>query len=252
MAKLPFKIQQILGNKKGIQDHIGESESSVVFYGDFVLKKSKKNRDAKRESRALALLEGSIPVPKVLAYIETKKYSYLLMTKSPGQPLFQWPLETAIKVACEGLKRLWGISIHDPILSSKSEALNTVSYNVQNHREILIENADPGTFTNEGFTSPEALLSYLETHYPNDEPLVLSHGDYYLPNVLYDGNQITAMIDFGYIGYFPKERDISALLKSLVYNYGENPNYLNWVEQALSCSIQKDIIEYFKLYDELI
>jgi aminoglycoside phosphotransferase len=82
--------------------------------------------------------------------------------------------------------------------------------------------------------------------------VVLSHGDYYLPNVLFDGTKITGMIDFGYVGYFPKERDISALIKSLVYNYGENPNYLLWVEQTLHETFNPNIIEYFMLYDELI
>jgi kanamycin kinase/aminoglycoside 3'-phosphotransferase-3 len=252
MAILPYQIKQIIGNKKGTKDHIGESDSTVILYDDLVLKISKKTIDAKRESRALVLLDGYIPVPKVLAYVETKKYSYLLMSKSLGKPLFEWPVETAIQVACDGLKRLWAVRIEDELLSSKAAALNTIRYNVANHKELLIENADTETFTKEGTESPEALLYYLETHYPDDEPLVLSHGDYYLPNVLYDGNQITSMIDFGYIGYFPKERDISALLKSLVYNYGEHPNCLPWVEKALGYSVKTDIIEYFKLYDELI
>lgn len=252
MARLPKQIKQWLKHEKGIRDHIGESDSQVILYDTLVLKQSTPSLDARREARALQFLEGYLPVPHVIETHETQRFYYLLMSKCAGKPLFQWPLSVAIEQACEGLKRLWTIHIVDAVLNTPKTALETIKHNVLNHRTTLIENADEGTFTSERYKDPETLLTYLVDHYPYDAPVVLSHGDYYLPNVLFDGTKITGMIDFGYVGYFPKERDISALIKSLVYNYGENPNYLLWIEQTLHETFNPNIIEYFMLYDELI
>lgn len=251
MFKLPDKIKHHIGNQHPIKDTIGESPSKVYLYGNRVLKISKRTLESEREHQALKLLKGFIPVPEVICYVETLKYSYLLMERILGKPLFQYPLEVAIKQSCIGLKALWDIKINDPILSDSQIALDVVRKNVMESGELLIQNADESTFKDE-FKTPEDLLDYLIEHYPKDEPTVLSHGDYYLPNILFDGKNITGMIDFGYIGLFPKERDISALIKSLGYNYGDNPTYVSMIEAELGFKINLDLVRYFKLYDELI
>lgn len=105
--------------------------------------------ESEREHQALRLLKGFIPVPEVICYIKTLKYSYLLMERIPGKPLFQYPLEVAIKQSCIGLKALWDIKIKDPILSDSQIALDMVRKNVMESGELLIQNADKSTFKDE-------------------------------------------------------------------------------------------------------
>lgn len=95
MSKLPNKIKQYIENQIPILDTIGESQSKVYFYENMVLKISKNQIESKREYQALKLLKGTLPVPKVIAYVDTKKYVYLLMEKVNGKPLFQYPLDIA-------------------------------------------------------------------------------------------------------------------------------------------------------------
>lgn len=249
MSKLPNKIKQYIENQIPILDSIGESQSKVYLFENMVLKISKNQIESKREYQALKILKRTLPVPKVIAYVETKKYVYLLMEKVNGKPLFQYPLDIAIREACLGLTMLWDSQLDDQCFSHKEEAMQVIMKHVSTHDSTDLD-LDEGV--KREFQTPKILLAYLIEHYPNDAEKVLSHGDYYLPNVLYDGQKITAMIDFGYLGLFPKERDVSALIKSLGYNYGDNPDYLKMIEKALGMQFDPKLIRYFSLYDELI
>lgn len=247
MRKLPFEILKYVEKKDYTIDRVGESPSKVYIYETMVLKVSTRNIDAEREHQALISLQGHIPVPRVIRYIETRKKSYLLMERISGKPLFQWPMEMAIEVACQGLKWLWRVEIAHPVFSHQAHALETIKNNIPFYQDHW----DNDTLK-QRFKTPKSLYDYLEANYPDQAPIVLSHGDYYLPNILFDGKKITGMIDFGYMGYFPKERDVSALIKSLVYNYGFQSDYLERIETTLGMHFKPEWLAYFTLYDELI
>ena len=59
---------------------------------------------------------------------------------------------------------------------------------------VNMELADPATFGEGGFSSPAALLAWLEANKPPFEP-VLTHGDFCLPNVFLQDWKLTGLLD---------------------------------------------------------
>ena len=81
---------------------------------------------------------------------------------------------------------------------------------------------------------------------------MFSHGDYFLPNILVKHQRIMGFIDFGLAGLYPKERDIAQLIKSLKINYQHEKRHQALISNMLEVDINWDLVDYFKLYDELI
>lgn len=81
-----------------------------------------------------------------------------------------------------------------------------------------MDNVEPDTFGENGFRSPAALLQWLHENQPQEE-LVLSHGDYCLPNVFGAGDALTGYIDLGRTGIADKWCDIALCCRSLSHNY---------------------------------
>ena len=128
------------------------------------------------------------------------------------------------------------------------------------HGKGLIAVADeckPDTFGEGGFKDPAELLSWLETHRPSCE-MVLSHGDYCLPNVFIEDGKFSGFIDLPEAGIGDKWRDIALCYRSLKHNaegsfggavYPDiDPNKL-FTELGIEPDWEK--INYYILLDEL-
>lgn len=69
--------------------------------------------------------------------------------------------------------------------------------------------------------SPASLLDELHATRPADEDLVLIHGDYCLPNVVFDGWALSGFIDLGRCGVADRYHDLAQAARSVVRNLGE-------------------------------
>ena len=253
MRKLPKAIKTLVEGKNWQKDEVGESHSSVYLYDDYVLKIGEINQENNREYEILSWLSDKLDVPRVILFEKTRKKTYLLMSKIEGKPAFKLPYEEAIQLACEGLRRLWMIDTSTfPYLNSKKDALDFVKNNVELHEKELMEYADKKTYQNSPFKNPKELYSWIEENYPDKEKTVFSHGDYFLPNIIIKDHHIAGFIDFGLAGLYPKERDIAQLIKSLQYNYKNETRHHELISRHLDPGIDWDLVEYFKLYDELV
>lgn len=253
MRKLPKNIQRFVEGKKYHIDDVGSSKTLVYLYDDCVLKIGEINQENIREYEMLVWLSHHLEVPKVIHFEKTRKKTYLLMSRIDGQPLFSLPYEEAVMLACKGLKQLWMIDTSSfPYANSKKDALDYVKYNVDHYENELMNYADPDTFQNSPYKNPKELYAWIEGHYPDHEKTVFSHGDYFLPNILVKNHHIMGFIDFGLAGLYPKERDIAQLIKSLSYNYKNEIRHHELVSKYLHVEINWNLVDYFKLYDELI
>jgi kanamycin kinase/aminoglycoside 3'-phosphotransferase-3 len=162
-----------------------------------------------------------------------------------------------VNALADGLKTLWKVDICDcPRVRDLDVVLAEARIQVENGL-VDMENAQEGTFGENGFQSPTALLKWMEENQPTWEP-VFSHGDYCLPNVFLKNGQINGFIDLDRSGICDKWNDIALCYRSLKYNfdgtYGGkiyedfDPDRLF---EKLGIKPDWDKINYYILLDEL-
>ena len=261
---LPEKIRELIADEKYEIDNIGMSESSVLKFKNKILKVQEYNEEARNEYRMLQYLSGKLPVPLVYAHEISSGKSYLLMSKCEGEMacFHEYMENPAIlcKLLAEGLKKLWSIDISDcPSDQRLSRKLVSAEYNIKNGL-VDLDNVEPDTFGENGFKDPAELLQWLYENKPEEE-LVLSHGDYCLPNIFGIHDEVTGYIDLGRAGIADKWCDIALCYRSLSHNYGgkykyhANNTYLDYDESCLFRELgikpNWEKIRYYLLLDEL-
>lgn len=259
---LPEKISSLVAGKKFETDHIGMSQASVLVYEDKIVKVQECNEEAENEYHMLQYLHNKLPVPLLYAYEISNDKSYLLMSKCNGQmlcaPEYMQNPDVLCKLLADGLKKLWSVDITDcPSDQSLSYKLAQAEHNIENGL-VDLDNVEPETFGENGFQNPAHLLHWLRENRP-DEELVLSHGDYCLPNIFGSHDELTGFIDLGKTGIADKWCDIAICYRSLSHNYSGRYHggtvYSGYDELSLfrELGIEPDWkkIRYYILLDEL-
>ncbi len=68
--------------------------------------------------------------------------------------------------------------------------------------------------------TPAAALAQLEATAPDDEDLVVCHGDFCPPNVLLEGGRVTGYVDLGELGVADRWWDVAVGAWSVGWNFG--------------------------------
>ena len=258
---LPEKIRELTDGKPYTVDELGKSGNQVLIFEDMVLKMEKRSDYVEKQVRIMQWLEGKLPAPKVLAFEIQEDRSYLLMSRVMGEvACAEYYLEhpnVLLKALAEALKMCWALDISDcPNIRDLDAELAEGRYRVENGL-VDMDNAEPTTFGEGGFESPEHLLEWLEENRPEPE-LVFSHGDFCLPNVLLVDGKVSGFIDLGDAGVGDKWRDIALCYRSLKHNFDGtfggkvyedfNPDLLF---EALGLEPDREKWNYYILLDEL-
>lgn len=222
MISLPSSIQALIGDRTGRSEDIGCSGSTVIVYSDMVLKIEPPTPIGDRTVTMMRWLEGKLPVPVVLADEISDGMRYLLMSRIGGEMACSasWmarPNDLLDRLA-EGLQQFWAVDTKDcPCFCGLDRELAYLRSRVE-RGEVNADECSPGTFGPGGFRDPADLLNWLEQNRP-EEDLVLSHGDYCLPNVMLTNSGVAGFIDLGDCGLADRWRDIAVCLKSLRRNF---------------------------------
>lgn len=262
MIIIPNNIQNLIKGKSYEVDDIGKSGSQIMIFDDMVLKIVKYRAENDSSVEMMRWLEGKIPAPKVICYESDGEYQYLLMSKVKGtmscdEYYMNHPKEL-FKLLAEALHMLWSVDISDcPGIRDLDADLKEAKYRVENNL-VDMSNSEPTTFGEGGmFKNPEELYQWLVDNRPDFEP-VLSHGDFCLPNILFENGKISGFIDVGDMGIGDKWKDIALCYRSLKHNsdgtfggvtYPDlNPDGLF---EILGIEPNWEKINYFILLDEL-
>lgn len=260
---LPEAIQKAIGTEKYTVDKIGESGSEVRIYDNFVLKIQFQSPETDNEYQIIKWLNGRLPIPSIPVYEIHNGFAYTLMTKAEGKMLcdmdFLQTPELVIEIAAKGLKMLCETDVTDcPCSVSRlSNRLKAAEYNVA-HGLVDVENTEPETFGKGGFKNPAELLDWLKNNRP-PEDIVLTHGDYCLPNIFAKGDCISGFIDLGKAGPADRWQDIAIAIRSLAHNFDGryfsgkpifdfNPQMLL---DVLGIEMNEEKYRYYYLLDEL-
>lgn len=260
---LPEKIQAIVGTEKYLSDNVGMSDSEVRIYDEFVLKIQPQSIETNNAAAMTKWVGNQIPIPKILEYCVVNGISYTLMTKIDGEMLcsakyLEQP-KKLIKLAAQGLKQLWRIDVKQcPYRASRlNERLKIAEYNVL-HNLVDLSSAEPETFGANGFANPKELLNRLKNNRP-EEDIVLTHGDYCLPNIFVKENEISGFIDIGKMGPADRWQDIAIAIRSLKHNfdgkYTDGKKVFDFTPQMLldelNINFDEQKYNYYFLLDEL-
>ena len=261
MLNIPDRIKKELQNETYELDSVGQSGSSILLFSDKVLKIQDNSDEANHEIHAMQWLGGRILVPKIIVHECIGNKCYLLMTRAAGQmSCNEYYLNNPAKltsILAQALQELWRIDISGcPLDCSLDRKLELARYRVKDNL-VDMENVEPDTFGPNGFENPEALLQWLIKHKPLEE-LVLSHGDFCLPNIYIQDDKTISFIDLGRMGVADKWQDIALCYRSLKYNFdgkyggktypGYDPNMLF---EKLGLEPDWEKIRYYILLDEL-
>ena len=206
-------------------------------------------RDLLREMERIEWLRGRLPVPEVFAYETDCRVEYLLLSALPGLDAATLtgdrPDENLVRLLANGLRSIHAVSFHEcPFDMSLDRIIEEAGRNVARG---LVDEAD---FDHERLgRSAAEMFEELLSRRPAVEDLVFTHGDYCLPNVLIDGEEIAGFVDWGWAGIADRYKDIALAVRSLEYNTGQDLRTLFFDAYGLSSPVA-DKIEYYKLLDE--
>ncbi len=261
IMELPKQIERLIAGEPFHLDGIGMSGSSVLLFQDKVLKVQEYNRESENEWRMMGWLRDKVPVPLVLAHEVMDGRDFLLMGRCGGAMACEvaYMEDTGRQVSrlAKALTKLWEVDITDcPADQTLKNKLLMAKYNVE-HGLVDMDNVDPGTFGEGGFKGSEELLRWLYENQPEEE-LVLSHGDFCLPNLFFQEDEVSGYIDLGKTGIADKWCDIALCCRSLSDNYsgkyqgeacGDFDDRLLFRELGVEPNREK--IRYYLLLDEL-
>lgn len=261
---IPKSILQITGSQKFTRDEVGKSESTVLMFPDYVLKIQKHTAETDNEVKIISWLKDSIPCPQILKHEIENDTSYTLESRIKGKMLCDEEYlnnkELLLDLVADGIKSLWKVDVTAcPVteVSPLTKRLEQARYNVE-HNLVDLDDAEEDTFGPQGFKDPMDLLLWLENNRP-EEDIVLSHGDFCLPNVFAEGKQITGFIDLGKMGPADRWNDVAIAIRSLDHNasgfYTNGKKCFDFIPEMLleRLGIKMDFHKnkYYKLLDEL-
>ncbi len=92
--------------------------------------------------------------------------------------------------------------------------------------------------------SLERLVNELNGSIPSSKNLVFTHGDYCLPNGVFDRGKASGFIDLGRSGHAARHQDIALVLRSLQSKIGDFSENIFLSEYGLVPRFDRDKIEF--------
>ena len=266
----PSKIKEFIKDKNYSQDDVGMSNSQVLIFYDIVLKIEKRTEwkesfDFYKTQNVVNMMNWSqdfVIVPKILCFEQTDEFDFLLMSKITGKMAcdsdFLENSDLLLELLAKTLKQMWSVDVKNcPRVNSLENKLALAEYFL-NHNLVDVEDAEPSTFGPDGFENPKELLKWLKENQPKDFEPVLSHGDFFLPNVFIGDDKFSGFVDIGRMGIADKYQDIALCYRSLKHNFSGKFGgkiYGGFDEKmffdALGIEPDFEKIRYYILVDEL-
>jgi aminoglycoside phosphotransferase len=196
-------------------------------------------------------LHNRVSVPTVLSYEVAEGVERLYLSEVAGYPSFDARFASkrsaVVRLLAKGLRELHALpSDGCPFDMRLDTKIAMARENVANGR-VDLDDLQP---EHQG-SSVEVLLEHVIKLRPHTEDLVVTHGDYCLPNVIVaeDCSRINGFIDIGYCGVADRYQDLALAWRSIRFNFGEE--YLPLFYDEYGVLPDADKIAYYNLLDEL-
>jgi aminoglycoside phosphotransferase len=252
---LPENLAKAVSGYAWRQIHLGLSPSNVFRLespnkNSLYLKTSPRTPGFSllQEKLRLDWLENRISVPEVLLFCETENMDYLLLSEISGTPASEDysnnDVPRIIEQLVTGLKTIHELPFEDCPFDER------LDYKIELVRERMLKGlVDESDFDEErqGRTAEDVFCKLIETK-PVDEDLVFSHGDYCVPNVIFENGKLSGFVDWGNAGVADRYQDLALLTRSILYNFDEDLTESVFEIYGIEPDWKK--IHFYRLLDE--
>jgi aminoglycoside phosphotransferase len=173
------------------------------------------------EHERLVWAAGRLLVPSVLDYGRDSACEWLLSAGLPGvnatdDGLRADPARLAPLLAA-GLRQFHTVAVDDCPFDSR---LDVMLASARQRVAAGLVDARRDLHRDHGDITPEQALARLEQLRPQQEDLVVCHGDYCLPNVLIRDGCVSGYVDLGQLGVADRWADLATATWSVTWNLG--------------------------------
>lgn len=259
MPDLPAPLRAVLPAARWEEVKVGRSAAEVWRSTRYVLKIQERQAGSgeaaagtslQQERERLRWLAGRIPAPQVVAFEVTDTHEYLAMTRLSGIDLSHADAllhpERVVNLLARALRELHALPVRDcPFTMTLSAQLPLLRGRVQ---AGLVDETD---FDEErqGRSAISIFNELIKTR-PEEEDLVVTHGDACLPNFIVNGELLEGIVDVGRLGIADRHADLALTYRSLKYNLNEQAAE-DFLGQYGLNFVDRRKIAYFMLLDEL-
>lgn len=203
------------------------------------------------EAERMRWLASHLPTPEVVDVGRFGGGEWLLTRGLPGHdathPSGQRDVEWLVQALAQTLRRLHEVPVgHCPFDGRLEAALAHVRDRVG--RGDVVPERD----FHEEFASLSAAeaLAELEAARPPDEDLVVCHGDFCLPNVVFQDGRLSGVLDLGELGVADRWWDLAVATWSLTWNLG--PGHEALFLEAYGVEMDAARMRYYRLLYDLV
>lgn len=256
-SHLPEEITQLIqADMPWEQVNIGESGDScfkvTLKNGNKAFLKTHANNDNyfTHEIAAALWLNQHITAAEVLADGTQGPFSYLLTSALPGKDLSAWVSELSnlevVNICATAMRQLHLIPYENCPLDQKLQV--KIPWAKQRLHDGLVDLEDFDD-SRKGW-SLERLLVELDKNIPKSEDLVVTHGDFSLPNLIVERSSFSGFIDLGRAGVADRHQDLAICFNSLERNLGDSFQTEFLESYGLITKLDEEKLEFYKLLDE--
>ncbi len=253
---LPLELKRLIANTNWQADTLGESAAQTFLVQGkeaFYLKISAIEPwgGLQTEANALVWLGQYLPAPEVIYFERSNATDYLLIRALPGLPASDGYWRSDPKrlahVLGESLQLLHAL---DPQTCPFDQRTDTKIEEVANYVRLGLIDTDDFDDENMG-QHPSQILERLIAEKPVNDDWVVTHGDFCLPNILFDNWNLSGFIDLGTLGVGDRYQDLALCARSLADNLGTDQYNTHFFASYGLNTVNDEKLRYFRLLDEL-
>ncbi len=253
---LPTTLQRLLQQTSWQADTLGMSSARTFRIKgpvNFYLKINPVDPwdGLKTEAEALSWLRTYLPAPEVVYYERVEGIDYLLIRELTGSPASADEWKANPKRLAETLA-LSMRALHSLELAACpfDQRTDTKLREVADFVQRGLVDADDFDGENQGLT-PEHILEQLYADQPAEEDLVVTHGDFCLPNLILNDWQLSGFIDVGALGVGDRYQDLALCLRDLADELDTDRYHAVFLAAYGLATVDTEKLRYFRLLDEL-
>jgi aminoglycoside phosphotransferase len=230
LGSLPDEVAELIAGGDVMPVTIGLSAAGVYRVeradGPWFVKVQRRRDDLETslldEGARMRWLADHVPVPTVLAAGHDAEVEWLVTSALPGsdatRPEHQGDAARLVALLGEGLRRF-----HDevPAAGCPFDASTTVLVEQARARVAAgrVDHTEFGSI-HQGVSAEELHRHLIETVPADVGDLVVTHGDFCVPNVIVDRGQLSGYVDLGRAGVGDRYRDLGVGARSIAHNFG--------------------------------